>query len=783
MKSHRPAGYLSGVCCLGLLVVLVSCSPRASDSIVAKVGDNAITLPEYEALYIKSNGSRELAVASTQEERVKFLALMTKFKLKLADAYRRGLDKNPDVRKEIEQYRGSLAASYLTEREVTAPGVRRLFERRQEEIRASHILLSLKPQAPDSETQAVYAKAHEIIALLKGGANFSALALEHSQDPSVKANKGDLYYFTAGQMVPPFEDAVYAMKAGAISETPIRTQYGVHVVKVTDRKPASGEIRCSHIMIRFEKQDPTPEDTLAAYNKIKAIKDSLAMGIDFAELAKRNSGDPGSASRGGDLSWFARRRWVVPFDEVAFTLKPGQLSGIVRTAYGYHLIKCLEARPPKGFEESRKELQQLYQQQSFQEDFKKYTAALKQEVKFTLNNDLLTQFIAALDSTKTPKDSAWAPGATPTLRSSALMRVGDKPVTIDSVMAIMSTRPDFSGSQLQAATVRSTIDKIAEQLVFATKSEALERQSPEFAGIMREYTDGILLYQAEQERVWNNISVSDSALHEYFSNHRDQFVYPDRVGFTEIRAANDSLARLIHAQLVSGKTIQQVAAADSVRMNAPSTIQEMFSKNSSGVSPRMAKSIARLASEVKKDAMLKIYVTVYPDTARKQAEKLAQRRLDAVKSYLAKNLGIAGDRILTSSVPPRNPSTLTAGARDSTYARVTIQVTGRTPQVLGRPTTEFLSVTADERTKRADSISVGSVSQPFGYQNTFSIVHVNKKEPSRQKTFEEAGTEVSSAFQEYESKRLETEWLDGLRKMYPVAEYRDVLKSAFTRVQ
>ncbi|MGH9428156.1 MAG: hypothetical protein ACRD2L_17875, partial [Terriglobia bacterium] len=61
----------------------------------------------------------------------------------------------------------------------------------------------------------------------------------------------------------------------------------------------------------------------------------------------------------------------------------------------------------------------------------------------------------------------------------------------------------------------------------------------------------------------------------------------------------------------------------------------------------------------------------------------------------------------------------------------------------------------------------------------YSIIRVNKKEPARQKTLEEAGTEVSSAFQEYESKRLESELLDGLRKAHPVIEYREALKNAF----
>jgi hypothetical protein len=80
---------------------------------------------------------------------------------------------------------------------------------------------------------------------------------------------------------------------------------------------------------------------------------------------------------------------------------------------------------------------------------------------------------------------------------------------------------------------------------------------------------------------------------------------------------------------------------------------------------------------------------------------------------------------------------------------------------------------------KADSLQVGTFSSPFNYRGNYTIVRLNKREPARRKTFAEAGTEVSSAFQEYESKRLEKEWLDGLRQRYPVVEYKEALKNAF----
>jgi peptidyl-prolyl cis-trans isomerase SurA len=768
-----------------LLLLLAGCSPKQQEIVVARVGEKPITLKEYEDLYIKSNGSRETSAQSTQEERERFLELVTKFKLKLTDAYAQGLNKKPELLAEIDQYKSSLASSFLNDREITAPGTRKMFENRHYEYRASHILLSLHQPLTQEDSTTAYAKADSIIMMLNAGARFDSLATVYSQDPSVVQNKGDLYYFTAGQMVPPFEDAVFAMKVGEISRRPIRTQFGLHIVKLVDKKPARGEISASHIMIRFDTQDPTPEDTLEAFEKIKNIQDSLKTGMDFAELAKRNSQDPGSASKGGDLGWFQRRRWIQSFDEVVQTLNPGQLSGIVRTIYGYHLIKCNDARSPKTFDEAKKDVQTLYQQTRFQEDYKTYYAKIKRESQFALHDDVLRAFIAGCDSNKTTKDSAWWSTIPESVRSSALVTFGPRHVSVDSVARLIDARPDFSNTPLRDPGIRNMVDKIAESLVFAVKAETLEKTNPEFGAIMKEYLDGILLYQIEQDRVWNGVVVTDSALKVYFNNNRDKFMYPDRVDFTELRAANDSVARLMYTQVQAGRTLEQIADDDSVRMALKTNFQIMFPANSAQLTPSTVRALAPVVYQLKADAALRVQLASHPDTSTRKArnEKLASQRTDAIKAYFKKQ-GIGEDRILVLQ-QPYNRRAMADSLKDKNLlaVRVNVDIMGRRAMVVTKPETALLPVTTDERTMKADSLQIGEVSEPLKSKYGISLIRLNKRDPIRRKTFEEAGTEVSSSFQEYESKRLEKEWLDGLRKKYPVVEYKEALKSAFAPVQ
>lgn len=762
--------------------VLSGCSAKQGELLVARIGNNPVTLKEYENLYLKSNGNAGQAAASTQEERERFLELMTKFKLKLADAYDQNLHLRPEIRSEIATYKGSLVASYLTEREVTAPGVKKLYEARKVEMRARHILLSLAPGAAAADSENVYKKAYELIAQLNAGASFESLAVANSNDPSVHQNKGDLYYFTAGRMVPEFEEGAFALNVGQIAQKPVRTQYGVHIIKCVDKKPSSGEIKASHIMIRFPSQDPSPEDTLVAYKKIKLIEDSLMTGKTFAELAMRNSEDPGSAPRGGDLGWFGRARWIQPFDERAFKLRVGEVSEVVRTIYGYHLIRCDDARPPKTFDEARKDIQQLYQQTRFQRDYNVFLDKLKAETRFGMNDSVVNLFAVSFDSLKTTNDSAWASALDQKLGSSTIMRFGARAISCDSVVSIISSRPDMANVPLNSHSIRQQLTKVADQLLFQVKAETIERDYPEFASIMKEYTDGILLYQIEQDRVWGKVVVNDTLLQEFYEANRDKFAWPDRVAIASLSLYSDSLARVVYNRLAAGATLSHVYSEDSARVAQRNSFSAPFAGASATLSPQVLKTLVQVAGEMKADPALRVQLLAQPDTSKNKARalKLADRRLEALKNQLSRKLGVDASRISVvsrpqaSNVPDEHKSDIAKNA-----SAVNIALMGRRSWFVGGIDRQLQPVTADERTRKADSLAVGAFSEPFPYRGNFTIVQLERKEPARLKTFEEAGSEVSSAFQDSESKRLEREWLDGLRKRYPVEEYREALKHAF----
>ena len=789
MKRSASAQLLSTALVSAAVVVLVlfsGCSPKAGDTVLATVGKTPITLAEYEKLFERSNGSRDAGVKATQEERERFLDLMVRYRKKLADAYDLGLDRRPELQAEIQQYKGSLAASYLTDRQLVTPGVRKMYDRSLEELRVSHILIQVKQGATAEDSAAAMKKVNEVIALANSGKDFGELALNFSDDPSAKNNRGDLYYFSVGKMVPEFEDAAFAMKKGEISQKPVGSRWGYHILKIMDRKPAPGTTHCGHIMIRFESQSPSPDDTLKAYQKIAALQDSLRAGRPFAALAKAHSDDGGSSENGGDLGWFDRARWPQPFDEAAFLLKPGETSPIVRTQYGYHLINCTGVNAPAPFEDARADLQNKYQQQRFQTEYAAYLDGIRREVKFAANDSIIRLFVTAFDSMKTVRDSAWADTLTASFRRAAIYSFAAGPVSVDSVLTIIKGHPEWSNLSLNKQSLTTTLDKVSEQLLFAAKADLMEKQDPEFGALLREYKEGILLYQAEQEQVWNRVSPNDSTLHLYFENNRDRFTYPDRVVFTELRAATAEVANDLYADVRTGRTLEQIAHADSVRLARPFRFTLTFAKGKTALSKAALKTIDSVGTAVKTEADVHLLIAAFADTAARKwkpgERSIARQRLDMLKKKFASAYGIAPERIMVELRQRKYDveSKATIAVLETT---VDLQIIGRQPRVINTLETAILAPAADERAARADSLKIGEVTAPFPYKVGFSIVRLDRREPTRRKAFEEAGAEVSSAFQDYEAKRLEKEWLDRVEKAHPVVVNKEALRQAFASPQ
>lgn len=144
-------------------------------------------------------------------------------------------------------------------------------------------------------------------------------------------------------------------------------------------------VKVSHILVGVES-NATAEQKEQAKEEAEALRTRLAAGEDFAALARESSDDPGSKERGGDLDWVARGATVPPFEEAAFSLEPGEISDVVETSFGYHILKVAE-RKPSGvapYEEVEDRIEEFLTQEALQKRVQSEVETLKAKAEIEI---------------------------------------------------------------------------------------------------------------------------------------------------------------------------------------------------------------------------------------------------------------------------------------------------------------------------------------------------------------------------------------------------------------
>ncbi len=185
------------------------------------------------------------------------------------------------------------------------------------------------------------------------------------------------------------EDAKSDMRVAKMLEAEVNTKVAVEPQQVNtfyqqnpDKFQQPERVRASHILIRTEeKADAKTKETAKA--KATDLLKQVKSGKDFAELAKQHSQDPGSAVQGGDLGFFQQGQMVGAFERAAFALKPGEVSEVVETPFGYHIIKMAEKQAARTvpIEEVKPQIEQFLQNQQRQAQTQAFIESLKSKGK------------------------------------------------------------------------------------------------------------------------------------------------------------------------------------------------------------------------------------------------------------------------------------------------------------------------------------------------------------------------------------------------------------------
>lgn len=545
------------VCSLFVLLSLSLFAQTQDDPVLLTIDNKPITKGEFETIFKKNNRDSVITKADLDD----YVNLYVNFKLKVMEAERMGMDTVPAFTRELAGYRDQLARPYLVDKSMTDSLLHEAYNRLQTEVRASHILIKLPPDPTPADTLEAYKKAMKIKADAESNPeNFANLARRYSDDPSAKKNGGDLGYFTALQMVYPFESLAYKTPVGKIGG-PVRTQFGYHIIEVTDKRPARGQVRVAHIMIRTEEGDPDPVKERMK-DRADDIYERLMNGADFADLAKKFSDDRSSAAQGGELPAFGAGKMVPEFEEAAFALDSvGAISRPVKSPYGWHIIKLLEKIPVKSLDDMEKELRiRITKDGRSNVSRESFIAKRKKEYHFTEDRRQLKPFFSAIDTAYFSGN--WKPSTKLKSMNKVLFTLNDSDYTQSEFLAFLQARmrprrPVESPEQL----VKNSYDQWVEKSVMDYENSQLEKKYPEFRALINEYRDGILLFDLTDQKVWSKAVKDTAGLHAFYENNKDKFMWKERAAYDVYTVENEKEGKQVMKMLKKGKNQDEIREA------------------------------------------------------------------------------------------------------------------------------------------------------------------------------------------------------------------------------
>lgn len=528
---------------------------QTNKQVLFTIDDQPYYTDEFIRVY---NKNLDLVKDESQKDLDHYFELFIGYKLKINKANKLGLQHNTQYQSELKSYRSQLAKNYLTDSKVTKELLEEGYARSLKEVNASHILLSLEESAKPEDTLRVFKQILELRKRALNGEDFGNLAMQFSQDPSAKENKGNLGYFSAFRMVYPFETAAFTTPKGEIS-LPVRTRFGYHLVKVNDIRDNRGEVTVAHIML-MNPADDNPDEMEKNKTTINEIYAKIQQGEEFEALAKQFSQDKSSASKGGLLNRFGSGQLSSEeFENTAFGLqKPNEISKPFQTQFGWHIMKLIEKHPVKTFDEAKGEMENKI---SRDERSRKITESLNEKLRAKYKvkrNDVLYAKIKKLVDDRYYA-SNWVLPENMKDYNAELLTFEDKKVHGSLFLNYLNAQQKNPN---QPKPIAKLVDfhyqNFVESELNLYYNANLEKEFPEFAAVMEEYRDGLLLFDLMEKEIWEKSKTDTLGIKAFHEANKLKYMWKNRWDVIIISTTKADIAKKAHKLLAKNKTMDEI---------------------------------------------------------------------------------------------------------------------------------------------------------------------------------------------------------------------------------
>ncbi|MCD4697613.1 MAG: peptidylprolyl isomerase [Bacteroidales bacterium] len=521
------------------IIILISADIYAQDDrTLVTIAGEQVSVDDFMYVYQKNNTQGDVMDKKSVEE---YLDLYINFKLKVKEAEALGYDTVKAFQDELAGYRKQLAEPYFVNDEIIDELLQEAYERKKHDLRASHILIKVGPNAMPEDTLEAYNKTMDARKRVLDGEPFSQVAKEVSEDPSARSRKsprggkdipgngGDLGYFSTFDMVYPFETGAYKSKYGEVT-MPVRTDFGYHIILVADKIPAQGSIDAAHLFLKMS-DSATSADSAEIKNKANGLYERIMNGENFDDLVKEYSDDKGSASKGGRLPQFNVNRMVPEFIAVIATMQDsGDVSKPVLTSYGWHLIKLYGKTGLQPFEDVKDEMKKrLEKDKRAQKSKEVIIHDIKNEYGYKEFSKAFEGVYEIIDSTI--YQGKWEVPVEENL-SKAVFKLGGQSYTQQQLAEFIAKNQNIGKDEKVNEFVNKKFKEFTDLECQAYEDSKLESKYPDFRAIVKEYRDGILLFELTNDKIWSFASKDTTGLQAYYESHKKDFMWETRLDAT-----------------------------------------------------------------------------------------------------------------------------------------------------------------------------------------------------------------------------------------------------------
>ena len=513
------------------------------------VSEEPVYASEFLRVYKKN---LDLVQDESQKDIDEYLKLFTNYKLKLKEARSLDLHEKPSYIRELTNYKKQLAKNYITDSKVTDELVKEAYERISYEVNANHILIKINENANPQDTLVAYNKIAKLRErALKEG--FEIVREEVHNGQTVFGEK--LGYFGGFKMVYKFESAAFNTQVDSISK-PFRTRFGYHIVNVLDKRKSRGERTVAHIMVIENKQDTLAEKPEV---RIQDIYKKLNQGEAFEALAKQFSDDKSTSSKGGKMQPFSGGQLrSKEFEDVAFSLEnEGDISKPFKTQFGWHIIMLHNKNPVSGFEAMKPELVEKVKRDSRSKLIDDaLISKLKSKYGISENRPNLDYFISILNDDyfkrtwKLPQDFK---GRQP------LVKIDNKQYTYNNFGVYLSnTQRNTREKETLESLVRKKYDAFLNDNLIKYQEDNLEFENDDYANIIAEYRDGLLLFDLMENTIWNTAKTDSISIADFYESNKANYIKPKRVDAVVASSAKQKTLKKVSKLLSKNMSIDRI---------------------------------------------------------------------------------------------------------------------------------------------------------------------------------------------------------------------------------